>query len=79
MGAILDLPLAITSFAMTSIFICLLVMQKLCKQTAVVIVVACLGVALCKVVGLGGPAILLGAVAGVLAGLVVGSGGGDEA
>ena len=44
-----------------------------------VIVVACLGVALCKVVGLGGPAILLGAVAGVLAGLVVGSGGGDEA
>ncbi len=71
LGAVLDLPLAITSFAMTSIFICLLAGQRMTRQTAVVMAVSAIGVAVCKLVGLGGPAILLGAVAGVVAGMFV--------
>ena len=71
-GEALDLPLAITSFAMTSIFICLAATQRICRQTLVVMAVAFLGVALCKFCGLIGPAILIGAIAGVVAGLVVG-------
>ena len=72
LGSVLNLPLAITSFAMTSIFICLLVGQKITKQSAVVIAVAAAGVVVCKLVGLSGPAILLGAVFGVVAGMVYG-------
>jgi 4-azaleucine resistance transporter AzlC len=70
LGALLDLPLAITAFAMTSIFICLLAGQPLSRKTGVVMAVAALGVAICKVVGLSGPAILLGAIVGVVAGLL---------
>lgn len=72
LGAVLDLPLAITSFAMTSIFICLLAAQEVTSQTTVVMVVSALGVCFCKLVGLSGPAILLGAVLGVIAGVVFG-------
>lgn len=79
LGAVLDLPLAITSFAMTAIFICLLAGQKMTRQTAVVMAVSAAGVAFCKLVGLGGPAILLGAVAGVMAGMFVKPGGGESA
>ena len=79
LGAVLDLPLAITSFAMTAIFICLLAGQKMTRQTAVVMAVSAAGVAFCKLVGLGGPAILLGAVAGVIAGMFVKPGGGESA
>lgn len=71
-GSALDIPLAITSFAMTSIFICLLAGQRFSRQTLVVVAVSMLGVGVCKVVGLAGPAILLGAVAGVVAGILVG-------
>lgn len=71
LGSLLDLPLAITAFAMTSIFICLLAGQTLTRKTGVVMAVAAVGVAFCKLVGLTGPAILLGAVAGVIAGLLV--------
>lgn len=72
LGSVLDLPLAITSFAMTSIFICLLAAQPVTRQTLVVMGVAACGVAACKLVGLGGPAILLGAVMGVVAGVAYG-------
>ncbi len=72
LGALIDLPLVITSFAMTSIFICLLVTQTITRKTGVVIAVSAAGVALCKLVGLSGPAILLGALTGVVAGLIYG-------
>jgi 4-azaleucine resistance transporter AzlC len=68
-GPMLDLPVAVTSFAMTSIFVCLLVGQPLNRTTAIVIGVAFAGVLACKLVGLSGPAILLGALAGVFAGM----------
>ena len=64
-GDALGIPLAIASFAMTSIFICLLVSQKKSSANAVAAVGAALGVLVCKIVGLGGAAILLGAIVGV--------------
>lgn len=69
-GSLLSLPVALASFAMTSIFICLLVMQQFSARVIVVVVVSMLGVVVCKLVGLTGPAILLGATAGVCAGLL---------
>lgn len=66
-GSAVGIPLAIASFAMTSIFICLLVTQKLTLENAVAAGVAMVGVFVCKAVGLSGPAILVGAVAGVVA------------
>lgn len=79
LGAVVNLPLAITSFAMTSLFICLLAGQPLSRQTGVVMGVSAAGVVVCKIVGLTGPAILLGAVIGVVAGLVCGGMGETEA
>ena len=61
-GSALGIPLAIASFAMTSIFICLLVTQKVTFENAVFS---------CKAVGLAGPAILVGAVLGVVAAMLV--------
>ena len=78
LGNILDLPLAITSFAMTSIFICLAATQRITRQTLVVMLVSFCAVGLLKACGLSGPAILLGAVAGVGAGMVVGGKGDVE-
>lgn len=70
-GSAIGIPLAIASFAMTSIFICLLCSQKMSVENGVAVVVAMLGVFVCKVVGLSGPAILLGALAGVAAAMAV--------
>ena len=70
-GSAIGIPLAIASFAMTSIFICLLCTQKLALENVVAAVVAMLGVYTFKLVGLTGPAILLGAVLGVVAALCV--------
>lgn len=67
-GNLVSVPTAIASFAMTSIFICLLCMQKVSATNLVTIAVAVLGVLVCKAVGLSGPAILIGALAGMLAG-----------
>lgn len=69
-GAAVSLPTALASFAMTSLFICLLCMQKVSKANAVAVMGAILGVILCKCVGLSGPAILIGALAGVGCALV---------
>ena len=66
-GSAVGIPLAIASFAMTSIFICLLVTQKITVENVVAAVVAMAGVFACKAVGLTGPAILVGAIAGVVA------------
>ncbi len=71
LGSLLNIPLPIAAFAMTSIFICLVCTQKLSKENVVAAVVALLGVFICKAVGLSGPAILLGALAGVLAAFTV--------
>lgn len=66
-GNAISVPLAIASFAMTSIFICLLCSQKVTLENAVAVVVAMVGVVVCKGIGLSGPAILIGAVIGVIA------------
>ncbi|MEG0070906.1 MAG: AzlC family ABC transporter permease [Raoultibacter sp.] len=65
-GNALSVPLAIASFAMTAIFICLLCTQKVSGANAVAVFVAMLGVFTCKTIGLSGPAILIGALVGVM-------------
>lgn len=70
-GNAISVPLAIASFAMTSIFICLLCSQKISRENGVAILVAMIGVFVCKLIGLSGPAILVGAIAGVVAALLV--------
>ncbi len=70
-GNAVGIPLAIASFAMTSIFICLMVTQKLSFENIIAMAVAMVGVFVCKLVGLTGPAILIGAVAGVAVAMVV--------
>jgi len=64
-GNALGIPLAIAAFAMTSIFICLLVTQKLTSANVIAAVCAAIGVFVCKMVGLTGPAIFIGAIVGV--------------
>lgn len=71
LGSAIGIPLAIASFAMTSIFVCLLVTQKATLENLVAAGVAAAGVFLCKCAGLSGPAILVGAVAGVVAAMVL--------
>ena len=69
-GNLISVPLAMASFAMTSIFICLVLDQKMTGLNVFVIVVSALGVCFFKIIGLAGPAILLGALLGVAAGMV---------
>ncbi len=69
-GNAIGIPLAIASFAMTSIFICLLCTQKVTVANGIAVGVAMVGVFACKAVGLSGPAILIGAIAGVVAAMV---------
>lgn len=76
LGSLLTVPTALASFAMTSIFLCLLFSQKATKPNIVAALIAVLGVFVCKCVGLSGPAILVGALAGVAAGMIVSRRGG---
>ena len=69
-GNAIGIPLAIASFAMTSIFICLLVTQKLSGANVVAAIMAIVGVFVCKLIGLAGPAIFFGALFGVLCAFV---------
>lgn len=64
-GGALDVPLAIASFAMTSIFICLLFTQKMSSGNVLAAVAAVAGVVVCKLAGLTGVAVLIGALTGV--------------
>lgn len=64
-GSVVDIPVNIAAFAMTAIFICLLVTQRFTSANIVAMVVAMVGVFVCKSLGLSGLAILVGAVAGV--------------
>lgn len=68
-GSALSIPTAIAAFAMTSIFICLLMAQEFNKQNILVAAVAFFAVCIFKVMGLSGPAILLGALCGVGVGI----------
>lgn len=65
-GSLIDIPLQIASFAMTSIFICLLFTQRLTSPNIIAAVFAIIGVYACKALGLSGAAIILGAVLGVV-------------
>lgn len=78
LGSLLTVPTALASFAMTSIFLCLLFSQKRTSANIVAALVAVVGVFLCKCVGLSGPAILVGALAGVAAGMAVARKGGSR-
>ena len=69
-GSAVSIPLAIASFAMTSIFICLLCSQRISIENGVAVAVAMAGVYVCKLLGLSGPAILIGALAGVAAAML---------
>lgn len=64
-GSAISLPTALASFAMTSLFICLLCMQKVTPANLVAVFGSIAGVIVCKCVGLAGPAILIGALVGV--------------
>ena len=70
-GNALNIPLPIAAFAMTSIFICLLVIQKLTLTNIVAALGAALGVFIFKLIGLSGPAIFFGALFGVACALIV--------
>ncbi len=69
-GNAIGIPLALASFAMTSIFICLMMLQDVSPANIIPIVTSIVGVYVCKLVGLGGAAVLLGAVLGVLCAIV---------
>ena len=69
-GGAIGIPLNIAAFAMTSIFICLLVSQRMTSANVVAFVASMLGVCVCKIAGLTGPAILIGALIGVAAAMV---------
>lgn len=77
-GPALALPTAVMSFAMTSIFICLLATQRWSVRTAVAALVAAGAVVALKLAGAGSLAVLLGALAGVAGGMALplGRGGG---
>ena len=69
LGEQIHIDIAIIGFSMTSIFLCLLMMQNkrfdyLCAMAA-----AAAGVVVCKCIGLSQVAVLLGAVLGVIAGV----------
>lgn len=70
LGSMVDLPLDVMSFGMTSIFACLLVGQLDNATAEVVCIVSFIAVGLLKLVGAGGVAIFAGAFAGIIAGLV---------
>lgn len=72
-GGIVDIPLQIAAFAMTSIFICLLFTQRLTSANVVAAASAAVGVFACKLLGLGGAAILVGAALGVAVAIPVSS------
>jgi 4-azaleucine resistance transporter AzlC len=71
-GVLFSVPVALASFAMTSIFLCLLFMQEFNRPAVVAAVVAAAGVLLCKLLGFGGPAIFVGALLGIGAAMLVG-------
>ncbi len=78
-GDALAMPTDVASFAMTSIFVCLLLTQEFSRPAVACAVTAAAVLALCKVVGAGGIAVVAGAVAGVAAAMAVGGAGESRA
>lgn len=74
LGPVITVPTATLSFAMTAIFICLLVGQLKGRATVACMLTTFMVVGICKFTGLSGVSILIGSVAGVAAGLVLGTG-----
>ena len=70
MGSAVDLPIDVLSFGMTAIFICLMVGQLRDQPALVAALAAGVGVSVCKLAGLGGIAIMVGALAGVACGVL---------
>ena len=70
-GSSVSIPTAIASFAMTSIFICLLASQRFNASKAVAGLAAAVGVIACKLLGVGGVAIFAGAVFGIVVGMLM--------
>ena len=70
LGELVSIPVAVGSFAMTSIFICLLCTQRFDRTNTIVVIAAIIGVIVCKLVCLTGPAIIRGALVGIVAGLL---------
>ncbi len=73
LGEAVQVPTALASFAMTSLFICLLCMQDRAGGNVVAALGALAGVVLCKCAGLSGVAILAGALVGVAAAMAYGA------
>lgn len=71
LGTYLSVPTAMASFAMTSIFLCLLFSQKKGSANIGAAIFAALGVVFCKIIGLEGPAILIGSLFGVFVGIIL--------
>ncbi len=71
LGSVLSMPVAIASFAMTSIFICLLLTQQHSRASIVASVAAVAGTALCRWIGLSSLAIFLGASIGLVCGALL--------
>ena len=65
LGSVISIPTALASFAMTSLFICLLVMEKMTKSNLVAMGAAAFAVVVCKLVGLTDPAIFIGSLFGI--------------
>lgn len=74
-GPALAIPTTIMSFAMTSIFVCLLVGQPRSRVNVVVALASVAAVVVLKAVGAGSLAVLLGALVGVGAGMLAGAWG----
>jgi 4-azaleucine resistance transporter AzlC len=72
LGAAVSVPTALASFAMTALFICLLCMQDLTRGNLVAMAGAAAGVVACKLAGLSGVAVLVGAVVGVACAVLLG-------
>ncbi|MDO4841542.1 MAG: AzlC family ABC transporter permease [Phoenicibacter congonensis] len=68
LGPIFNIPLVIASFAMTSLFICLVVGSVKTKPSLLAACTAAVAVVVFKNLGLSGPAIFLGAIVGVICG-----------
>lgn len=69
-GPVLNIPVNIASFAMTSIFICLLACQEVNKPNLIASICAFIGVCVAKTLGLAGFSIVVGAVFGVIVALI---------
>lgn len=70
LAGLIDIPTAIPSFAMTSIFICLLFTQRVTTPNVICALSAVFGVLLSKTLGLSGLAIFIGALVGIAFGML---------